>query len=65
MKLTLPQAELLLNVFEKNGPLGCSDSYLPAKKLVSLGLCSWVHGRFGSSSLVITDAGRAEIEARK
>jgi hypothetical protein len=65
MKLTLPQAELLLDVFEKGGPRECSDSYLPAKKLVALGLCYWVHRRFGSSSLVLTDAGRAEVEARK
>lgn len=59
VKLTKPQSELLTNV--SKGKIHVSTQYAPAKKLVLLGLCVWHHGKFGSSWLELTDAGRAAL----
>lgn len=59
-KLTKAQRSLLEDVSLGNDKV--SDSYQPAKSLVTLGLCTWEHGKFGSSLLKITDAGRAALK---
>jgi hypothetical protein len=59
VKLTKPQMELLTDVSQ--GKKNASTEYAPAKKLVSLGLCVWNCGKFGSSWLELTGAGRAAL----
>lgn len=63
MKLTKAQHELLKSVAA--GDEQVSDDYAPAKKLASLGLCTWNTGRFSSTWLTITDAGRKILEDAK
>ena len=62
MKLTKAQEELLIRA--ANGDGHAAEYYAPAKKLVSLGLCEWNTGRYGSTWLTITDAGRKALEER-
>lgn len=59
VKLTKPQSELLRDVAA--GKNHVSTEYPPAKKLVSLGLCVWHYGKFGSSWLELSDVGRAAL----
>ena len=59
MKLTKPQAELLLEL-NAASEVAVWDGYPPAKKLVELGLAEWMHRRYGDT-LRITPAGRAAI----
>lgn len=62
-KLSKPQYYLLVDVSEGKGNV--STTYAPAKKLVALGLCTWNHGKFGSSKLELTDAGRSLAKAKE
>ena len=59
-KLTKPQIELLGDL--EITSVGVSDTYDPAKKLVSLGYASWSTSSFGSTYLTITDAGRTALQ---
>lgn len=58
MKLTQAQWCSLVDVSEGHGPTAAH--YPPAKKLVELGLCQWVQGKF-SDKLVLTESGRQFI----
>ena len=64
MKLTTPQADFLVRLGE-HGSMHCSPEYRPARKLVDIGFAVGKLGRLGSYTFSITDAGRAELEARK
>lgn len=64
-KMTEPQTELLREAALR--PLGTSTvrEYRPAQRLVLLGFAEWGdEGRYGSSMLRITDAGRKALEAQ-
>lgn len=63
MKLSKPQWFALVDVSEGNRHF--VRSYSPAKKLVELGLCEWRDGKYGSSWLDLTDAGRAALSQAK
>lgn len=65
IKLTVAQADLLCRVAEDGGKYHCSDTYRPAQKLVALGLCEGNFGKFGSYTIILTQAGRDHMETRK
>jgi hypothetical protein len=64
MKLTVPQADLLVKVATNLTGYYCNPDYRPAKRLLELGLCDGKWSTFGAFKLVLTDEGRAEIERR-
>lgn len=60
MKLTTAQWHLLVDTSDECGAY-CVSSYLPAKRLVSLGLAEWEDGVASSDWLNITEAGRTAL----
>lgn len=59
-KLTEKQFELL-ELLGDRFAWNCSDTYQPAKELVSLGYAKWVDGTY-SKVLYLTPEGRAALE---